>query len=281
LSVGAWSPAKIAQAGPRRGRYDPTVATSVEALPVSLPGLRAARVSSDQPYVGMKDTFLISRFESGHSEFWTRGRSWVGAPGSVVLFAPGDVHRDLKRDGRVTYQLIGFSTDVAGAAALPSCLPAGDPRGLPFQRLHDAVAAGADRFALACALADAVSAMTALDEPRLQPQRAVRRALGLMRERLADALTLDELAAHAGLDKFHLCRAFRAQVGMPPHAYLTQLRVAHAKQLLARGARPKDVAAQVGLYDQSQLNRHFRRIVGMTPGTFSAKNRQSSAAARS
>jgi len=103
----------------------------------------------------------------------------------------------------------------------------------------------------------------------------VRRALALMRERLADALTLDELADHARLDKFHLCRAFRSQVGMPPHAYLTQLRILHAKQLLAAGTRPKDIAPQVGLYDQSQLNRHFRRIVGMTPGQFSAKNTQS------
>jgi len=246
-------------------------------LPVSLPGLRAARVSSDEPYVGVKDTFLISRFEAGHSEFWTHGRTWTGAPGSVVVFAPGDVHRDVKRSGPITYQLIAFATD-ATPSGVQSCLAAGDPRGLPFQRLHDAVAAGADPFTLDCALAEAIAAMSGLDDPKLQPRRAVRRALDLMRGRLADPLTLDELSAHAGLDKFHLCRAFRAQVGMPPHAYLTQLRIGHAKQLLARGAKPKDVAPQVGLYDQSQLNRHFRRIVGMTPGMFSAKNRQSSVA---
>jgi AraC-like DNA-binding protein len=96
-----------------------------------------------------------------------------------------------------------------------------------------------------------------------------------MRDRLAEPLTLDELAAHARLDKFHLCRAFREQVGMPPHAYLTQLRILHAKELLAAGAKPRDIAPQIGLYDQSQLNRHFRRIVGMTPGEFSAKNCQS------
>jgi AraC-like DNA-binding protein len=42
----------------------------------------------------------------------------------------------------------------------------------------------------------------------------------------------------------------------------------HAKQLLAAGVPPSDVAPQVGLYDQSQLNRHFRRIVGTTPGRY-------------
>ena len=81
-------------------------------------------------------------------------------------------------------------------------------------------------------------------------------------------MTLDALADHANTDKFHLCRAFRAQVGLPPHAYLTRLRIMRAKELLAAGVKPGEVAQQVGLYDQSQLNRHFRRIVGMTPGQF-------------
>jgi len=87
-----------------------------------------------------------------------------------------------------------------------------------------------------------------------------------LRERISDSVTLDDLALHAGLDKFHLCRAFRAQIGMPPHAYLTHLRVARARRLLERGVVASQVASLVGFYDQSQLNRHFRRIVGTTPG---------------
>jgi AraC-like DNA-binding protein len=86
-----------------------------------------------------------------------------------------------------------------------------------------------------------------------------------LREHLADAITLDDIALVAGMDKFHLCRAFRTQIGVPPHAYLTHLRVARARQLLESGARASDVAQRVGLYDQSQLNRHFRRIMGTTP----------------
>jgi AraC-like DNA-binding protein len=37
------------------------------------------------------------------------------------------------------------------------------------------------------------------------------------------------------------------------------------------GVRPGEVAPQVGLYDQSQLNRHFRRIVGTTPGAYARR----------
>lgn len=231
-------------------------------------------MTTDAPYTGVKETFVISRFESGRSEFWTHGRTWTGAPGSVVVFRPGDVHRDLKREGSITYQLVGFPAPDVDTLRVQSCLAVDDPRGMPFQRLHDAVAAGADAFTLECLLTEAISAMATMHESKLEPTRSVRRALGLMRERLADTLTLDDLSEYAGLDKFHLCRAFRAQVGMPPHTYLTQLRVMHAKELLASGKKPKDIAPLVGLYDQSQLNRHFRRIVGMTPGQFIAKNRQ-------
>jgi AraC-like DNA-binding protein len=63
-----------------------------------------------------------------------------------------------------------------------------------------------------------------------------------LRERLTEAVHLDALAAHAGLDKYHLCRAFHTQVGLPPHAYLTRLRIMRAKERLAAGERPSNVA---------------------------------------
>jgi len=62
--------------------------------------------------------------------------------------------------------------------------------------------------------------------------------------------------------------AFREQVGLPPQAYATHWRVSLAQELLARGVPQAEVAVRVGLYDQSQLHRHFKRILGMTPGAW-------------
>lgn len=257
---------------PHAGRYHGAMAVHTQPLEVSLPGFQAVRISSDVPYVGLKEWFGIVRIEAGHSRFWMRGQTWTGSPGSVMIQQPGDVHRDVVRDGSITYQLLRFPAHVAERVVdhvrLQACLAGDDARAAALHRLHDAVAASADRFTLECVVAEAIAALTAASESRSEPTRPVRRALAMIRERLTEAWTLDELARHAGLDKFHLCRAFRAQVGMPPHAYLIQLRILHAKELLAAGAKPKDIAARIGLYDQSQLNRHFRRIVGMTPGQF-------------
>ena len=107
----------------------------------------------------------------------------------------------------------------------------------------------------------------------------MRRARGFLHETLAEKVTLDDLAEHALLDKFHLVRAFRAEVGLPPYEYLTYLRISRAKELLRRGALVAEVAQAVGFYDESQLHRHFRRIVGVPPGVY-AKSFVSPAAMR-
>jgi len=248
------------------------VAARKHILPVSLPGLRALRWSSDELYVGMKEAYTITRVDAGRAAFFTRGKLWSSAPGSLRIQEPGDVVRDLARDGRTTCQIVAFTPraveSVVGKARFHPHLAAGDARGAAFQRRHDAVQGGADQLTLDVAVTEAIAAFAGVAGAKCEHTRAVRRAIELLRERLADAVTLDALADHAGMDKFHLCRAFRAQVGLPPHAYLTRLRIMRAKELFADGVRPGEVAPRVGLYDQSPLNRHFRRIVGTTPGAY-------------
>jgi transcriptional regulator GlxA family with amidase domain len=161
----------------------------------------------------------------------------------------------------------------AGKVVSAAQLEPGDPRARPFHRLHDAACAGADRLSLEVALAEAVAAFALLGDARSGHTRPVRRAMEYLRARLAESFTLDDLAVHADLDKFHLCRAFRAQIGMPPHAYLTHLRVRQAQELLTQGVRASELAPRVGFYDQSQLTRHFRKIVGTTPGAYGQARR--------
>ncbi|NUP10706.1 MAG: helix-turn-helix transcriptional regulator [Polyangiaceae bacterium] len=243
-----------------------------EVLSLSVPALQAVRWSIDHLYAGMKETYAIARVESGRLEWRVRGKVFRSEPGSLLLQQPGDVHRDLSRDGPATFQLVAFPgatiEDAVGRSSIQPSLAAHDERGAAFQRLHDAVRAGAERLALEVAVAEAISALARLGGAEHGHTPPVRRAMELLRERLTDSVHLDALAAHAGVDKYRLCRAFRTQVGMPPHAYLTRLRITRAKELLAAGKRPSEIARQVGFYDQSQLNRHFRRIVGTTPARY-------------
>lgn len=96
----------------------------------------------------------------------------------------------------------------------------------------------------------------------------MRRARAFLHDALTDKVTLDDLAEHASLDKFHLVRAFRSEVGLPPYEYLTHLRVSRARELLRDGVLVAEAAQAVGFCDESQLHRHFRRIVGVPPGAY-------------
>lgn len=247
------------------------------ALASSSPEVRAFRITQESNVLCVKEYYAVGRTERGRGEWNVRGKLWRGGPGSVRVMEPGDVHRDVSRDGPTVFTVVRLPADEierlreAGKVVSAPHLEAGDARAAAFHRLHDAVCAGADRMALEVALAEAVATFARLCDASSEHTRPVRRAVEYLLERFAEPVTLDALADYAGLDKFHLCRAFRAQIGMPPHAYLTHLRIRQAQRLLSSGVRASDLAPRVGLYDQSQLTRHFRRIVGTTPARYRGK----------
>lgn len=97
-------------------------------------------------------------------------------------------------------------------------------------------------------------------------RRAVKRVQDYLKTRYAENVMLEELACVANLSPFHLIRVFRKEVGLPPHAYQTRLRLDHAKALLAKGSTLGDAALKTGFFDQSHFTNHFRKVFGYPPG---------------
>lgn len=112
----------------------------------------------------------------------------------------------------------------------------------------------------------------AANRPPIEPVKPAHKAVQLACEYLhahyADDISLEDLAAIAGLSRFHFCRVFSREVGLSPSTYQTQLRIAQAKKLLAQGQAIAVVATMTGFYDQSHLGWHFKRQVGTTPGNY-------------
>src|SRR5262245_8469616 len=91
-------------------------------------------------------------------------------------------------------------------------------------------------------------------------------------EHLDASLTLEHMAAIANLSAYHFARQFKIATGQPPHQYVISRRVEHAQQLLQqdRDLSLAEIAACAGFSDQSHLSHHFKRLVGVTPGRFTA-----------
>jgi AraC-like DNA-binding protein len=106
------------------------------------------------------------------------------------------------------------------------------------------------------------------------PPGGLRRVTEYVAAHLAEDLTLDKLAAHAGLSVHHFARAFKMSTGMPPHRYLLQQRIQRATELLEHTAQPiVDIALAVGFADQAHFSRSFHSLAGLTPSQFRRAHR--------
>jgi len=104
------------------------------------------------------------------------------------------------------------------------------------------------------------------------PSTPAGRARDVLHTRSHEAVTLEDLVlAGEFTTKQQLIRSFRVTFGVTPHQYLTQLRLQQARDLLRRGRKCGETAHMVGFYDQSQMNRHFAKYCGVTPGAYATK----------
>ena len=101
------------------------------------------------------------------------------------------------------------------------------------------------------------------------PRGRLRAVVEYIEEHLDAGPTLAQMAAVAHLSPYHFARQFKAATGLPPYQYVIMRRVERAKLILQSGDLPlAEVALDAGFSDQSQFSRHFKRLVGVTPGQF-------------
>jgi AraC family transcriptional regulator len=135
-----------------------------------------------------------------------------------------------------------------------------DDEGAPSQML--AQAAGCEILAELCRLHRAPFITV---DGGLAPW-AERRCIEIMRVRLAEDISLDELAMEVNLSPFHFSRKFKQSVGVPPRLFLTQLRLEKACELLRCSNLPiTEIAFEVGYSSSQVLARVFLKHRNMTP----------------
>jgi AraC-like DNA-binding protein len=146
--------------------------------------------------------------------------------------------------------------------------------------LHKALAQGASalecesRFTWTLAQLIQRHADLRFSEQRLGNEpKAIQRARRYIEECFSQGIRLNQLADHVSLSPYYLLRAFRAEVGMPPHAYLESVRIRQAQRLIEAGKPLAEVAVEAGFSSQSHLTHRFKQIIGVTPGQYAQQRR--------
>jgi AraC-like DNA-binding protein len=234
------------------------------------------------------ETYSISVVEHGAGAVWCEGTNYTLPPDGLTLINPGQVHTGgITRRGtpmhyRVLYPSVGLIERLAigrraapPAFRTPSLVDTDTARRLSrLHRLLPDASRSLERDELlidALAHAFTASGMPAvLDAGRGSEPVGIRRALDFLHAHATEPISLASLARSLDWTPAHLSRAFRKQVGMPPYAYLLQLRIAIGRRELADGATIAAAALAAGFADQSHFTREFRRRTGTTPGAFQA-----------
>lgn len=229
------------------------------------------------------DTWAVLVVDDGAIDYRLDTRRHLAAAGTVTVLPP-----DIAHDGRPASPTAGFGKrevyltgdflppDLQGRAVDHTNLP--DRRLSTMVRELHAALLRPDRAldaetrlaCLATRLTHHLSPRGRLAGPLPAEPTLARRLRDLLDEHLAQPPTLAQAASDLDRTVAHLVRSFTAEFGLSPHAYVIARRMDRARRELLRGARPAQVAADLGFHDQAHFTRHFRRHTSTTPGRFAA-----------
>jgi len=235
------------------------------------------------------DELHLCAYTAGAGYLRCRGATHLAAAGDLILTPPSEVHDNWVPDGQTVSFLSLYIDDrtleraIYGVTGRANARPDlsqmfRDEKRLKqqFLRMYFAMETRTSQLEAEALFLELVELLlnpgadTAVHRYTSSESVRVQRTRDYIAERSTESISLAKLGRLADLSPFHLHRLFSQQTGVPPHAYQTLLRINRAKKLLRSGRALSDVAASTGFADQSHFTRHFRRIVGVPPGRYSA-----------
>jgi AraC-like DNA-binding protein len=250
-----------------------------------LPGveLYSARLVEHAFAPHVHDGYSLGAIEAGVERFRYRGSEHVAPAGTLVTLNPDEPHTGKAEVAAGwTYQMLYIEPDTLRALTGgevffrqatthdPALSAAFRHAFLRMWQSSDDLAFVSDFTQLIDAIAVRYGSNTGAAAHAVSARRsaALRRVLDRIEAELDQNLSVETLAAEAGLSVFHFVRTFAATFHVTPHQYVQARRAARAKTLLANRATPAQAAAATGLTDQSHLNRWFKRAYGVTPAQY-------------
>jgi AraC-like DNA-binding protein len=236
----------------------------------------------------MHDYFVIGMIEAGLQRFAYQRDTYITPPTGLIVINPGEPHTgEAAAEAGFRYRALYPEASVMQAIAEEIDGHHGTIPFFPQPVIHDRELYENFRN-LHVTLENAVTTLEYESlylwtlaqlvirhaDPRPQTRNAgrekwqIQRIRSILEECYAEDIKLADLAAVVGWSQFYLLRAFRREVGLPPHAYLENIRVRQAQRLLAAGISISQTAYEVGFSSQSHFTTTFKRLISVTPGQY-------------
>ncbi len=244
------------------------------------------------------DFYKIFVFYGGNVTYMVEGKSYVLEPGDIVLVNRYDIHKPTV-DASAAYER---SILYISAECLESCRAQGYDPFLCFTqaaerksyvlRIEDFAQSRAgtllarmesgreqygwereqtllfELFLLELNRFCAEGGQEREKRPGAVYNRKVIDLLSYLQEHLFEDISIDTLAKTFYISKYHMMRLFKNETGYTIHRYLTEKRIAAAKEKLLQGIPAVKVSEECGFYDYSTFLRAFQSCVHMTPTAF-------------
>ncbi len=247
------------------------------------------------------DFYEVYYLLSGQVDYWVDGRIIRMTPGDLLLINPLELHRPMLGQGSPVYERIvlwinkdyleGFD---GGAQRLSRCFDTGLPG-----HTHLIHSSTSERPALTARMGELVREFYSRDfgsdlcaeglflqfmvqlnrmafhtesqqEETEDLSPLVQKVLGYITEHIHEELSLEDIAAHMFISKYHLSHAFSREVGVSVYRYVMLRRLMMARQLLLAGESAGQVCRSCGFADYTSFYRAFKSEYGVSPREFAA-----------
>ncbi len=100
--------------------------------------------------------------------------------------------------------------------------------------------------------------------------------VNVLRTHLKETLSAAEIAQLCNISLSSLKKIFTRYAGMGVSRYFTEMKMRYAAEQLREGKRVGEIATELGYYDQNYFSTAFRRLMGVSPGSFRPGDRKAS-----
>lgn len=244
------------------------------------------------------DFYKIIVFYAGNVTYMIEGKSYVLEPGDVIFVNRNDIHKPTV-DFSVPYErsifyisteyletcrtdfynpFLCFEQAAEKKAYVLRCRAFAETEAGSILNQMEKLEQGYGReekrlllfqlFLLAINGVCAGDGQEKIERPESIYNKKIGELLTYLNEHLFEDISIDELSDTFYISKYHMMRQFKNETGYTIHRYVTEKRIAAAKEKLLTGMSAAKVSEECGFLDYSTFLRAFQSCVHMTPTAF-------------